>query len=417
MWKRKLILFLLLVCLSLSGTADAATQGTDSFRLGGEGRTAQYYPVFVLPNGNLIISLYTQGGIGGEPLSSTGHYRTCIFCVNPQNEILWSRYFEGSTIPNDTLVYSVCQMSLSENDGLAILLRQQTQQDGAFFLPVTLDAGTGEIRETGDKIPYQISDDQADRYIVTFNLPTMYVQIVTDNFSGVNSTRVVRAYDYANHLLWEQPMEALGMSNGNNCLATSAGVLLVGSNLAIDEQGAPQTFTVATMISETGELLWTRSFTQQPASGISAFLNREGQLMWFGFLADHMNTADEADWQYLACMDTASGNVLWEKTTPYTREAPLPAGILQATETGYLLTGRSEGKTLFETLDFQGNETQRWSVADDDDTISWMLMQTFIRQDEIWMARFAISARQTFMQYDKVSMNAADGSDPGGDSQ
>ena len=414
MRKHRLTLFLLLISLCLSGTACASTQGVDSFRLGGEGRTAQYYPVFVLPNGNLIISVYTQGGIGGEPLSATGHYQTCLLCVNPQNEILWSRYFEGTTLPDDTVVYSVCQIGLSENDGLAILLQQHTQQDGAYFLPVTLDAGTGEIRETGEKTPYAISDDQADRYISTYSMASLYVQVITDNFSGVNGVSVVRAYDYANRSLWEQPMEALGMSNIIDCLETSTGVLLIGVNHSVDEDGCFSSDTTVTMVTETGASLWNYAFTQKSNSNISGFLNREGQLIWLGSLTERPNTADEENWQYLAFMDTATGALLWDQTTPFTSEAPLPCGTVLALDSGYLLTGRSQGNTLFETVDIQGKETQKWSVSDETGPQDWMLVQAFFRQGELWTARFGITPRQTFMQYDKVSRNAADGSNEGG---
>ena len=408
MRKHSLCLLLLLISFCLSGVAYASTRGEGSFRLGGEGRTSPSYPVFVLPNGNLIISLYTQGGVGGEPLSANGHYQTCLLCVNPQNEIVWSRYFEGTTLPDDSVVYSVCRIKPSENDGLAVLLQQHTQQDGAYFLPVTLDASTGEIRETGEKTQYAISDDKADRYITTFSLASQYVQVVADDFSGVNATRAVRAYEYSNHLLWEQPMEALGMSNINSCLETPAGVLLIGVNHSADDDGCFNSFTTATMVTETGEPLWNYAFTQKSSADMNGFLNHKGQLIWLGNLTEHPNTATEENWQYLACMDTATGVVLWDQTAPFASENPKPCGTVLELDSGYLLTGRNQGNMLFETVDFQGKQTQKWSVSDESGPQDWMLTQTFIRQNELWIARFGITPHQTFMQYDRVDMGNAD---------
>lgn len=418
MKKFSLIFSLLLISLCLSSTAFAATQGADSFRLGGEGRTVQSYPVYVLPNGNLIISLYTQGGVGGVPLSATGHYQTCLLCVNPQNEILWSRTFEGTTIPNDAIVYSVCRINQADNDGLTILLQQHTQEDGAYFLPVTLDADTGDIRETGEHIPYSISDDQADCYISTFCLANVYVQVITDGFSGANSTRTVCAYDYMSHLIWEQPIESLGMSNVNHCLEASSGVLLVGSVFIPDEDGGINSCTAAAMVTPTGGLSWTSVFTQKPSSNINAILTQDGQLMWFGSLTSHPNSVKEEDWQYLACMEPASGVVIWEKTTPFTAEAPLPTGTVLtetalSTDSGYLLTGQNNGNTLFETIDFLGNAIQSWSVPDESDSQSWLLLQVFFRQEALWIARYGITSRHNFMQYDKVEMSAVSTSDVG----
>ena len=237
------LLLLVLVCLVSAGAAHAAVRGEVSFRLGREGRSAQYYPAFVLPNGNIVVSLYTQDRIGPGIPSASGAYQTCVVCINQQNEILWSRYFNGSTVPGDTVVYSVCRMSMSKEGNLDLLLRQRTQQDGAYFLPVTLAPDTGEPLHTGTRLPFEISDDAADRFVTTYNLDDLYVQQKKADFSTADSTSIVYAYDYENHLLWSIPGDELPFRSVSACLQTPAGVLLSGTAIAYNEEGRINSYT------------------------------------------------------------------------------------------------------------------------------------------------------------------------------
>ena len=322
--------------------------------MGGEGRTAQYYPAVVLPNGNMILSLYTQGGIGGEPLDAVGHCRTCIVCVGLQYDILWSRFFEGTTVAQDAAVYSVCRLHIEQGGSLAVLLRQHTPQDGAYFLPVTLDAETGAVLQTGAEIPCEISNEAAGRYVATFNLENVYVQKKTDAFSTADATSAIEAYDCGNRLLWRQPMDSLPMDTLTECLETPACILLMGNAVASTANGQITSHAAFALVGPAGQPIWTRVLDRAQTSSMTATLSGDAQLVVLGYLTEHENTAVEESWQYLACMDVASGTVLWEKATSYTTDAPLPAGIALPTDTGYLLLGEANGQTLCETVDQQG---------------------------------------------------------------
>lgn len=401
MKKLALLLAAVLVCTLCYGAASASAKGADSFRMGGEGRTVQYYPAVVLPNGNMILSLYTQGGFGGELLAATGHYRTCIACVGPQNEILWSRFFEGTTVAHDAVVYSVCRLNIAQDGSLAVLLRQRTPQEGAYFLPILLDADTGALLQTGAKIPYEISNEAIDRYVVTWNLENVYIQKKTDAFSTANSTSIIEAYDYENHLLWRQSMDSLPMDTLTACLETPAGILLTGNAVARMSNDQIANHTVFAFVDPAGQSVWTHVFDGAQTSSIVATLNSDAQLMLLGNLANGENTAAEEVWQYLACMEPATGAVRWEQAMPFAPDAPLPVGALLPTGTGYLLLGEANGQTVCETVDRQGTALDTWrkNIAMNGD---FATLQYFYRGDALWVARMDIALRHSFMQYDRV---------------
>lgn len=398
MRKRLLLAVLTIVLLMSHEVVLAAAHGPLSIRLGGDGRTSQSFPVVVLPNGNMIISLYTKGGIGDDNVPSSGGYQTCLVCINPQNEILWRRYFDGSSIPGDAVVYSVCRMSVKQENELSVLLRQHTAKDGTFFLPMTLDAGSGEVMETGAMIPFDISDEAADKYVTTFNMDSLYIQQKTLHFSTVEPERTVVAYGYDNRLRWSVPADALPFGAIQTCLETPAGVLLCGMVVTPEADRTFLSHTVFAMISPDGQTLWTHTFDRKQSVNITPTLNREGHIMALGSLENNSNTAEQEDWQYLACMDSQSGAIIWERTTPFTAAAALPVGMLLMTETGYLLLGEHNGETLAESVDPLGNQNvlSAQSIEPEGD---FATLQYFFRGGALWVARMGITPQHTYMQY------------------
>lgn len=295
------ILIACIFLLTMQSFAYADTAAQTSFRIGGGGEDYPTSTPLVLPDGNLVIAIFTQGGLGGEPLDVKGARKTYVACLDSEQNPVWQTVLEGTVT-----LYGLD----AQGDVQAFWRHSETGDTYAQF--ITLRAQTGEQISNHPAVKLTISQVGDNPQVGTMLSPDYVLIKEIHDPDATTRPRYFRLFNQAGDELWKKEQQEISIQNVDTFEQLRDGVLLIGGSgkQSQDGRGLP----IVVKISFAGEVLW-KYIPQNMQQGLllHALHAGDGQLILFGFGRTEVSADSPVTWQIITAVDEKSGEVLWEK--------------------------------------------------------------------------------------------------------
>ncbi len=391
MVKKAAGIILVILLLALQPAACAAVRPEGSFRIGGGGKDSPTCAPLVLPNGDLVVAVSTQGGLGGEPLDTDGEYKTYLACLDYEQNVVWQSVWTGT----------VSLYGLDENGGVQAFWRYK---DGGetYVRFTTLSADTGE--QTAQKQPMKLVSTQtgADPHIYSQALPDYGFVTEIHDPEATTEPRYFSLCAPDGEELWRKNQKELVVQNVEEIAQLDDGILLLGSSGELSED--VYYLPIVVKVSLTGELLWQYIPSEMESGSLLHFQRGgEGDVVVFGYGRIGELTADASTWQIIASLDEKSGEVRWEKEYRDTETRVSGRSDVVAVPEGYAAVCFNADTQAFSCRRFgtAGELLDGWSVSAPG-FIYYRSPLPFYWQGELWVQATADNDYRWDAHYQRV---------------
>lgn len=391
MVKKTAGILLMILLLTLQAGACAAVRPEGSFRIGGGGKDYPTSAPLTLSNGDLVVAVATQGGLGGVTLNTNGKYQTYLACLDPGQNVVWQSVRAGV----------VTLYGLDENGGVQAYWRYE---DGGetYVRFTTLSAKTGEQTAQGQPVKLVSTPTGTDPYIDSRALPDYLFVTEIHDPEATTEPRYFSLYASDGSELWRKDQRELVVENVEAIAQLDDGILLLGSSGELSED--VYYLPVVVKVSLTGELLWQYIPPEVENGSLLSFQRGEnGELIVFGYGRIGAMTDSATTWQLIASLNEKSGEVRWEKEYRDTETQVSGRSEVAAVPEGYAAVSFNTATQAFACRLFgpAGELLDGWSVSAPG-FIYYRAPSPFYWQGELWVQATADSDFRWDAHYQRV---------------
>jgi len=339
-----------MLALILLPAGSLATTAESPIFLGGTGDDS-CAGTLQLPNGNLILSLSSKGGRNGEPEYPGNVSKTWLLCLAPDGSTVWETTFGEEHKNGYTSLYL---LTLNDDDTFTGTARYSISQFPQYRQEMTFSCADGSLLSQGDRIP-----EDADTCMQYFK-HNGFTLISEPIMSGADDDyRILRMLDAAGNELWQLDSVAIGIGYPDGFTPAAQGTLLYGGNANTANNTAQATVS---LVDPSGHAVWTHHVENlDNGDFFDGMVDSGGRFIAVGFCN---NQGQGSARQLVLCIDIDTGAVIWQRVAG-TADRRLPCRHLTELNGQYILcdSGDQYQSNLFETLDQDGYEVQRWTTS------------------------------------------------------
>ena len=361
---KRMIFCLLSIVLLLALTSACAQNITaeSPIILGGTGDDS-LHGFLSLPNGNIILSIASNGGRDGEATYPGLTRKAWLICLAPDGSTVWENEF-GDDHTGGYTIFS--QLILGDNDSFTGMVSYSISQYSQYRQMMTFSTIDGSLLQSGERIMESMETDNIYR---TFTTSQGYrIASETHNFNTNLKPRILRLLDNGGKQLWEFNASENGISHMEQFIPVSQGTLLFGRDNVADSINSN---AVAMLINNSGAVVWDYQFNNGSRCGFqSGIIDSEGRFIIMGTVrGDPILNEDGRAVGFedntsllLTCLDVTTGETIFEKTLQMA-DRRIPSDQIIEYDGRYILCGAGENYNTIEyqALDHDGMLLQHWS--------------------------------------------------------
>lgn len=355
-----LVILVLLVALS-SASAQGVTADSPII-LGGTGDDS-YNDSLSLPNGNLILSIASNGGRDGEDEYAKRTRKTWLVCLAPDGSTVWETEFGDDRAGGYTLFSQLMLGSENSFSGMVFYSIDQHSQYRQMMSFSTID---GSLIQSGERVMDSMDTDNIYR---TFCTSQGYrIALEAHNFDTNLKPRMVRLLDGGGNQLWELNVTETGLNHMEQFIPVPQGTVLYGCN---DVNNSPNAEVVAMLVDSSGAVVWEYRYRSSSRCVFKdGIIDSQGRLVVMGTIRGDLITNEKGQGMgyedntslLLVCLDVSTGEEIFAKTTEMT-DRLIPTDRIAEYGGQYILCGSDANYNTieFQTIDQDGNLLQHWS--------------------------------------------------------
>ena len=338
----------IILALGVLPVCALATTAESPLIIGGAGYDV-CYDTLSLPNGNIILSLSSNGGQNGGPEYKGDVHKVWLLCLAPDGSVVWETEFGEDAKGGHTRLQ---HLALSGDGTFYGTVCYEISQYTQYRQKITFSCADGSILSEGEKV---MEDENYYRRYLPNDGFTLVSESLTSGTSVDSPT--LRMLDANGNELWKLDADVIGYTM--DWLPTAHGALLYGVS-ANAAQTASQ--AAAALIDNSGRVVWTyRAENLDSGRFFDGMIDSGGRFVASGFC--NYKSGQDSSQQLLVCLDAATGTILWQQTAG-TADRILPNAHLTEIDGQYILCGSSDHYSItFETVDREGRELQCWTTS------------------------------------------------------
>ncbi|MDD3336002.1 MAG: hypothetical protein PHI98_10870 [Eubacteriales bacterium] len=381
--KRRLFTILLILAVTFSGVAlgEYTVTAPDSIRLGGTGDDS-IVDILALANGDLILSLSTQGGFDQETEYGNNIRKAWLLRLSTDGVILWQTVFaeeKGYT----SFGYTTFSALEDNGDGtFSGVVHHSVNQSGVYTQPQTRSLKDGSLISEGEKTDLTKRDPNINTH--RYQDGQLVLQEEIHDAGASCEPCYLTLFDENGTERWMVTASDIGIKVIAGMKVVTGGVILYGKQWIDDGYRI-----VALRINDDGTVGWRYCPSDIPDGDLdNALVDSDGRFVGVGFARSAY--AEDTGWAFWLhvnlCLDTQTGEVIWRRF--YEVESNYRGRILEWNDQ-YLLLGNPS----FTVMDREGYLRGSFMQSPQNDYIGWCT--PFQWGDQLWVEKLLKRANGT----------------------
>ena len=373
-----LLILLLQLPLIPSMAEDVPGAAKSPIRLGGKGDdTIGNGDMLPLSNGNLLLSISTHRGRGGQAETKRSNGWLWLICLKPDGSTLWETEFGED---RGTLGFG----NLIEQPGDKVMgyMHYSIDQHSQYRQKCIYSLKDGKLLWQGER---ELMTDPNINVTITA-VGSRYLRKETHDAHAACEPRYYQLEEADGTVVWRMEQDSIGLNNYRGALSVPQGTLLYGCQW---DDGASGGTAKALLINDQGKILWSMAMDDLNDSRLLYGLASGNSRALLAGLSsgpvDPKGGRPAYREQLLLLLDTGTGREIWRKQYRDDAGTIHPIGEQLETEHGFLLADtdtRDFSGYICMLVGADGIGHEPWKVTFKDTAVNGL--ELFLWNGEIW---------------------------------